>query len=257
MSRIVLAYGLVVGAAVFGSGPAFNCHAETVVSCYSEFAGVCGPGSAADGELSGEHLSPTDLGVFTAGPDVANAFLHRVVGSVEEIGDPFDFDPNDPADSAMNGTADIFTFEIAEGAQLNGIYLTEFISSSNAIFMGLDDGPTYAFSALELNEGLADLTQTLGFTLAGTADLPDGSTPGDRGTNLLEKIRDAGANNGSPFTVPLGPGQYSMYLQETGPSSRYDLFFSVSSATAIPEPSSAAAMLMLVAGYTAFRRKRG
>ena len=252
MFRIVFARGLMISALLFGGVLTSRCHAETVLSCWSEFAGVCGTGSAADGELSGEHLSPEDLGVFSAGPDVSEVYVHRVVGLVEDIGNVTDYFIGNPDDAAMNGTADIFTFEIPEGTQLDGIYLTDFVSSTNRMFMSLDEGPTYGCSALELNDGLADLSQTLGYTLAGTAELPDSSIAGDRGTNLLEALRE-----GSLSTIPLGAGQYSMYLQETGNSSRYDLSFSVSSVTAIPEPSSAAAMLMLVTGWTFRRRKRG
>ena len=56
----------------------------------------------------------------------------------------------------------------------------------------------------------------------GVGDLP---SQGGDGTNLLTA---AGTFTGRGFTAPLGPGTYTVYVQQTGPATQYTLDFDVS-----------------------------
>jgi len=173
-----------------------------------------------DGELSTDNNAPTDLGVFAPGENI-------VIGQVTDIGGGF------------AGTADIFTFEIAAGQQLDTIFMTDFSTASGAaVFLALDDGPTFLYSPEEINDmvDFPDLTQIMGGTTAGTANI---------GTDILDDLEDAvNSGNGSAFTTPLGPGQYTIYIQETGPESNYTLTFNVSNAP--PPIADADAILPIV-----------
>ncbi len=193
-----------------------------------------------DGELSGDSDNPTDLGLFLPASDLITA--NSVTGQVTAIGA-----------GGFGGTADVFTFEIGAGHQLDSIFLTSFSTVSGAaVFVALDDGPTFQYTAPEINDqfNLPDLSQILGGTVAGTANV-------DFDIDVLADLENAvNLGNGSAFNVPLGPGQYSFYIQETGPESDYTFAFNVSDVAAIPEPSSLAVLGVLGAGYAWRRRKR-
>ena len=186
-----------------------------------------------DGELSPDNLSPTDLGTFMVGSNT-------VTGQVTAIGS-----------DGFNFTADIFTFEIAAGQQLDTIFLTEFTTAAGeAVFLALDDGPTFQFSSPEINDdfNLPNLSLIMGGVVVGTPHI---------GTDILDDLQSAFMiGQGSMFTTPLGPGQYSVYIQETGPQSDYQLSFNVSAAAAVPEPSSACLMALAGLGFGVARRRR-
>ena len=205
-----------------------NVSSAAVVSCYSEFGDFCFPGDPADPELSGDNGSPTDLGQFLVGMNV-------VRGEVTSVGD-----------EGTNGTADIFTFEIPQNMQLDTVFMTAFSTDvGDAVFLALDDGPTFQFSSEEINNepvfGLPDLTQILGGLVLGTNEV---------GTDILDNLSNTAPFNGAGFTTPLGAGQYSVYIQETGPRSDYTLTFNVS-AVSVPEPSTMAGLGVLSAGVAA------
>ncbi len=187
----------------------------------------------ADGELSGDSTTPTDLGILLPGSNT-------VTGQVTAIGD-----------GGFNGTADVFTFEIGAGEQLDSIVLDSFSTTSgSAVFIALDDGPTFGFTAEEINDQflLPDLTQIMGGTIAGTANV---------GTDVLDDLQNAvNFGNGSAFTTPLTTGQYSFYIQETSPSSDYTFAFNVSSAAAVPEPSTFAALGVMGLAFAWRQRRR-
>ncbi len=184
---------------------------------------------AGNGELSGDSMNPTDLGFFMPG-------VNSVTGQVTSIGA-----------GGFNGTADIFTFEIAAGEQLNTIVLDSFATpSGGGLFMMLDDGNTFQFTAPQINDNfnLPNLSLILGGSVVGTSNV---------GTDVLDNLANAvNLGLGSQFETPLGQGQYSIYLQETGPFSDYSFSFNV---TAVPEPSTTFAMV-LAAGLIGFRRLR-
>ena len=191
-----------------------------------------------DGELSTDNLAPTDLGVFMIG-------TNSVTGQVTAIGDFFE---------GFNFTADVFTFEIAAGQQLDSMVLTSYATNpgSDAMFLSLDDGPTFQYSVNEINDIFVtpDVTQLMAARTIGNPHL---------GMDFLsgpDSLQEAGMMGmGSPFSVPLGPGQYSIYIQETGAFSDYSIAFNVSAA-AVPEPSSACLMALAGLGFGTARRRR-
>ena len=190
-----------------------------------------------NGELSGDSTAPTDLGIFGIGNNT-------VSGQVEQVGGFF------PGAGFVDfENADIFTFEVAAGTQVDEIFLRSFDGSSNAIFMALDDANTFGFSASQINQAnnLGELFPEL--ILAGTVgELDDvdvmGADP-DSGSNLFDELIGPASS--------LGPGQYSVYLQETADATDYTLNFRVSAA-AVPEPSTVLTLLPL--GCTALLRRR-
>jgi hypothetical protein len=177
-----------------------------------------------DGSFSSDSDSPTNLGIFLPG-------INQVTGQVTAIGD-----------GGFNFTNDVFTFEIPSNAQLVTITMSSFSTAGGAggMFMMLDDGPTFEFQSDEVNDQFSfgpDLSLILGGSVVGG---------GEVGTDILDDLQNAfNFGNGSFFTTPLGPGSYSVYLQETGSFSNYSLAFNVS---AVPEPSSWAVLGVFVIG---------
>ena len=201
------------------------------------------------GELSGESGAPTELGLFMPGSNT-------VTGQVTAIGS-----------DGSNGTADVFTFEIGAGTQLDSIVMISYSTADGAAsFFALDDGPTFEFTAMEINDqfltpDLADFDKTdgrggiLGSGAFGLVDVgQDFLDNPDPGVFDLEASAAQGLGEG--FIAPLGPGFYSMYIQETGAESNYTLGFNVSSATGVPEASHFAALTAAGFGYLGVRRSR-
>ena len=225
---------------VAASSPACG---QTILTCYSELAGICS--AVPDGELSGDNLAPTDLGLFMPGTNSVNPELHVVRGQVQAIGDVFLFGP-DPPDNLMFQTADIFTFQIPDGAQLENIFLRHFDSASNLVFVGIDTGNDFDASPYDINLQAGALPILAGSTV-GTPQL---NAPG----GFLSSLGTGPA--GSGFVGPLGAGEYTMYVQETNGSSTYEFGFQVVSISAVPEPSMFAALGLVSCGLGLRRWRR-
>jgi len=191
-----------------------------------------------DGELSNLHGTeaeggaPTFLGTFGIG-------VNTVSGIVSHA------ESNDPD---IRNT-DIFTFVIAPGTQLDSIIVTEFFSESNIGFAALTRGAFFPYDDAGLND-LSFENPYSGIGLSGFAYETVFFNETFNGmSNLAETF-------GSPgFIAPLGPDTYTMYVQENSNSlTGYTFAFSVS-ASAIPEPSSAA-VLGFVSSLLVLRRRR-
>ena len=171
---------------------------------------------AIDGDLSGDYLNPTQL--FTKG--VNNHVIFTTVGA------------NPDQDR------EYFTFTIAEGYQLSALILDVFETDpeTNLGFIGVAEGSVFPTPPTN-----ADPTALLGYALVGLADV---------GNDILQAIgQGAGSQN---FSGPLGPGTYTWWAQETGPSTdNWDLNFVV---TEIPAPGALA--LLGLGGLAARRRRR-
>ena len=164
---------------------------------------------AIDGDLSGDYLNPTQL--FTKG--VNNHVLFDTVLADREY----------------------FTFEIAEGYQLDAIIVDDYVSEDDLAFIAVAAG-----SVFPTPPDAPDVTTLLGYAHFGVLDL---------GNDILQTI---GQGPGSQtFSGSLGPGTYTWWAQETGPfSAGIDLNFVV---TEIPAPG---ALALLGLGGLAARRRR-
>ncbi|MDR9388791.1 MAG: hypothetical protein RI549_00325 [Wenzhouxiangella sp.] len=109
-------------------------------------------------------------------------------------------------------TRDIFTFAVPEGAQLTGVFLAEWSAGIDQGYVFIDDGDTTVVASAE----------TAGDFLGGAHVSSSLYAPGD---NLLDFLAIA-LQGGVGFDAPLGPGQYSFTMQQTGSvPSRYALKF--------------------------------
>ena len=171
---------------------------------------------AIDGDLSGDYLNPTQL--FTKG--VNNHVIFSTVG-----GNPED-------------DREYFTFTIEEGYQLSALILDGFATDpeTNLAFLGVAEG-----SVFPTGPDAPDVTTLLGYGLIGLSDV---------GNDILQIIGQGGGSQ--EFSGPLGPGTYTWWAQETGPSTDdWDLNFVV---TEIPAPGAFA--LLGIAGLAGSRRRR-
>ncbi|MFK8112889.1 MAG: hypothetical protein AB8B91_11835 [Rubripirellula sp.] len=194
-----------------------------------------------DGELSFDHMDPTDLGLF----DIGN---NTVEGSISDVGLDNEID-------VYTDQADIFSFTVNSGTEVSEIFLRSFSGSSDNFFVGIDDASTFFFSPVDINNFPTNATldaNIVAYGIAGITDLsPDADLDG--GSNLFGNF--AGPSGG--ISNSLGAGTYTVYLQETTDTSDYTLNFRVS-AVAVPEPSSFAAFafVSLAVARRRARRKR-
>lgn len=177
---------------------------------------------AVNGLLSNDNMNPTVLN-FSIGENT-------VVGNVDE------------ARGSMN--VDVFTFNVPVGAEWTSMTVDAYQSSDDVSFLAIDDTTTFPYDVFELDQvnfgGLPE-NAFIGGTTFGSSDI---------GRNILGR---AGNISGSRFTPPLPSGDYTVYVQQIGSSTDYSLTFSVISA--VPEPSTASAIL-LAGSLIAMRRRR-
>ena len=133
---------------------------------------------------------------------------------------------------------DYFTFAIPAGSALVSLtVLNVGLSAGNASFLGLQAGATVTVDPVgaALPNAAAPL---LGYKLLSPADI---------GLDILPNIATAASAAG--FTPPLGPGQYSVWLQDGNSApSTYALRFDVST---VPEPGT---ILLIGTGIVALGR---
>jgi hypothetical protein len=173
-----------------------------------------------DGDLSGDGNAPTFI-TFTEGSNL----IEGTMGSLGGTG-PLD--------------ADVWTFTIAAGYYLTGITLVSYSAPTGPhdSFMAIDDATSINMfdPSLHLSNGLWN-EQVDGF--------------GNTYTDLMA-ILDAGpAFGGTGFDGPLGPGNYTFWVQEGSEQIQYCINFEM---TAVPEPGSS--WLLGLAGLIMMRRRR-
>lgn len=180
-------------------------------------AAVAGPGfvydEAVDGDLSDDWLAPTQLPAFGLGLSVVTM---SVVDSNETFGD-----------------RDYFTITIPAGFQLNSLDL---------LFLDANGGDDIAFIGVQAGDQVTvdplfpNPAPLLGFALTQQSDV---------GTDIQELL--VGEAN-----TPLGPGQYSFWVQQTGQDlTTLSLGFNVG---IIPTPGTLG--LAGLAGLGLMRRRR-
>ena len=121
--------------------------------------------------------------------------------------------------SAATGAGDVdyVSFTVDTCDMLNSITLTAYEGSGddNIGFVALDTGATFPFVADDPNR--EELSAELaGFSLFGTQNISEDILA------LISVQEDA-----IGFELPLGPGTYTLWLNQTGPESTYSLDFSV------------------------------
>lgn len=157
-----------------------------------------------DGDLSTDPLAPTPLS-FSLG-------LNSVTGSVVAAAD----------------TRDYFTFDIVPGQLLTGIFLADYTDldvggNGNRGFIHIDDGTSSVIPSAGTSSDF------LGGSHLDRLIFPTATD------NVLTTLSGA-PQGGTGFAAPLGPGSYTINVQQTGPQTTgYTLDFEV-----IPEPTTAA-----------------
>ncbi|MEM7145053.1 MAG: PEP-CTERM sorting domain-containing protein [Verrucomicrobiota bacterium] len=140
-------------------------------------------------------------------------------------------------------TRDYFTFVIGAGESLTGIFLISYLDGTsggvgNRGYIMIDDGAT---SVIPSGPTTNDF---LGGSHLDTVVFPDATT------NVLTTLALPAAG-GVGFSAPLGPGTYTVNVQQTGSQlSNYELNFEV-----VPEPSSVA-LLFGAAGIAGWYYRR-
>jgi hypothetical protein len=166
-----------------------------------------------NGDLSNNPLAPTILTLAPGSNDV-----------IGKAGGP-------PGSGALAPfDQDFFTFTVPNGYEL---------TSLDAVKVHLlDPTDTVAFIAIQ---GGSQITYDVSPPFNGTAAGLLGwlhVAPGDQGTNILPAMGASGFG-ATGFTGPLGPGQYSVWVQDDLPF-KYDFSFEIG----VPEPSTWAMMLV-------------
>jgi hypothetical protein len=166
-----------------------------------------------DGDLSGDNNAPTILN-FSVGNNVING----VMGDDEfGVGLPLD--------------RDFFTFTIDPGEYLTAINVTQYqLLGGSGSFYAISAGTSITIDSTanhlsnHLVNGLGDILPAL----------------------------DAGSYSGGlGLDAPLGPGEYTVWFQETSALIPYQIEYVV---TAVPEPSTA--MFGVIFGIAAVARRR-
>lgn len=168
-----------------------------------------------DGDLSNHIAAPTDLGPAGLG-------VNTVRLSVFESTLP-------------GGDFDVFTFEIRAGQELAGLLMLDYQGFDEVAYLAIAGGATFPVNP---NDNPSDF---LGGVLFGPAIQAIGSD--------LFPLLQLPFAGGTGFTGNLGPGWYSVFVQQTGPLTEVELGFVV-----IPSPGSIAALGIF--GLVGARRRR-
>lgn len=131
-----------------------------------------------DGDLSDDGTNPS--GVFVLIPESDNLVIANQVGNPRDV--------------------DFFAFTVPEDFQLEALIIEDYNSADNVAFMAIDAGATTDVDFM--NPQSSDL---LGGTTYGTASI---------GSDILPQMGTLGGATG--FTPPLPPGDYTIWLNQTG-----------------------------------------
>ena len=132
---------------------------------------------------------------------------------------------------------DVFTFTVPEGAALTQLLLTSFVSDDDLAFLALQEG------AVITDPGSAD--DLLGW-LHPSAAFVD--------TDILDDIGQGAGAIG--FTGPLGPGTYTLLMQQGDPEAVAYGFDLVIEPVAVPEPPMSALFVLGLVALAVARRRR-
>ncbi|MDZ4849310.1 MAG: hypothetical protein SGI77_08445 [Pirellulaceae bacterium] len=187
-------------------------------------------------QLSRNNVSPTNLGTLLEG---TSSILANVQNSA--------------------GNVDYFRFTIPVNFRLDTMIVSSYSGGDGLAFLSMDDAATFPFTRQQMNNNnpFPDETQFIGGTTFGPGngsvgiDILTSSTTNGIGGRFIGQQPLAGQTTAARYDW-LGPGTYSVYVQQTGPLTQYTLDLGV--IAAVPEPS--AAMLSIVSvACLAMRRK--
>ncbi len=212
-----------------------------------------------DGTFSTDNLLPTYLGVMPLG-------VSSVRGAIES--------------AQFQGNVDVFFFDIAPGTKLTEMRIPVYQSADDIAILGMNNDNFFPFNPSTFTNTLTllDLQQIIGVAQFGTGwdntvnsgarDLLQSGTDIQRPPLLPpgEVLNTANAIGGrvSGFKAfetygmfdrfeELGPGTYTVYMQQTGDNTEYQLDFTV--VEIVPEPSSLALVGLFAAAAFARRRR--
>jgi hypothetical protein len=197
-----------------------------------------------DGTLSTDNLLPTPLGTLAIG-------VSSVKGAIES--------------ALFQGNVDVFSFQIAPGTTLTEIRIPIYQSSDAIAVLGINNANFFPFdpSTFDNTLTLTELQQIIGVAQFGDGwDNTVNSTARDLLASVDSNLTNANliGSRTSGFKAfenygpndkfdQLGPGTYTVYMQQTGANTEYQIDFTV-----VPEPSSFALVGLFAAA--AFVRKR-
>ena len=204
------------------------------------FLATAVPGLAAvviqEDELNGPFLSrdindPTELtftiGENTVGGTVARALVERNV--------------------------DVYTFNVPAGSVLDRITVDAWNSVDNLAFFAIDTGTTFPYGPDEFDSIANDPFNPF----PEDAFLGGAVFGGDDVAPQFDLLARAGTSAGARFTGPLPADDYTIYVQQTGPTTDYALTFTLTPVATVPEPGSLVGLAVLgVMGLYRRRSKR-
>lgn len=175
-----------------------------------------------NGDLSGNHLSPTPVAVTPNGSTA-------VSGSVTGAG------------SGVSTDLDYFTVTIPSGQWLSGMFVrTGTTPGGNGSFLGLFQGSTAT------NPSTTTGANMLGYYLYKSTDID---------TNILDDLATfnfMGSNPSQGFVPPLPAGNYTFWVQE-GAAGTFNYNFDLVLSN-VPEPA-IGSLLLATTGLLALRRR--
>lgn len=171
------------------------------------------------GDLSNNGLNPTQLAVGVGS--------NQVLGTITNV---------------AGQDRDYFTISLGAGMELTGI----------TVLPGTAVGSTFSFFGMEGGNQVTVATNAA--TAAGLLGWWHYSAA-DINTDILPDMAIA-ANGSSGFSIPLGPGDYSFWIQELSPGSfNYGFDLAVAAVAATPEPSTYAGAIGALAIMALIRRR--
>jgi hypothetical protein len=141
---------------------------------------------------------------------------------------------NSIAGVTQTDDVDFFTFTVPDGASLVQIILTSFESADDLAFLAIESGPVITSTA-SADHLLGWLHVSAAYT----------------GTNILDDLPNGLDALG--FIPPLGPGTYTVWMQQTGAD---PVAYGLDLVLSVPEPATALLFALGIGALGVARRRR-